>query len=253
MGQASFPSVRCGFSPLWLWVSLVVAVAGYSLGQGELFAAGVTCGVIVLFGKPWVVVALDEGGVRIRGLFGIGARYRSYSEIAGVALDSIGLHLLDAQGRRIESFFLDSPVTAGRIYPVLAERLEARRLFSDEVGLGRGHRSLDTWLHDIAKRTRVSGDAYRRLGIDFEAARRVASDANAPADVRAGALFALIRSGNPTARDTALSHVNESSPPLVIAVAGLAAESASKLAQSAIRFLSPRDRRSWRSLVARNS
>lgn len=231
-------------------VSVLIALAAAVLITGSI-TAGVALAVLVtlyLTRARWALptATLDEGGVRITGPMRLWRRYLPFSEIEAVELvEASRLVLTGATGGPSFSWRAASVSSASALYAEIGQRLDTRRAWS-ESGFERNGLGLDDWQATLATRFSAAGSAYR-AHFELESTLSLLGDIDAPIDARAGAAFVLLSSRDPRAVRAALGALGPSSPPLVVALASLAAGDP-KLrdrAESLLGFLPWRDRAEW--------
>jgi hypothetical protein len=247
---------RSSLEPGQTWASLrfllraAFVVAVVALLPIELDALLVLFALLVFELARWLsrTTALDEGGLRIDWLGGLFRRYVPYSSIARVFVaERIRIVAEGHDGRQLDAWSLPDERVRAQFYGELADRVEAARS-SDRSGLGREGRSLTQWVSDLRSRFTPRASAYRAGRRELREARDLIADVCAPLDARAGAAFALLASRDPEAAERVERSIHAQAPPLVIALAALAADGAEYVAEArrVLRYLDAADRAGWR-------
>lgn len=235
--------VWLGFTVLGCWA----VVVGSGTAAIVLLAALVP--YLLLRGRARPRLALDEGGLRWDGVFGLSHHYFAFTEIRRASLvDGSRLLIQGPAGERSASFRFSASTGALSVHAELGQRLATGRQAGAST-LGRRRRDLGTWLATL---TELASDAKRspyRTRFDLEALARMAADVDLPIDVRAGATYVVLASGRAIGSSAAAS---PSAPPLMVALAALA-PGGSELrtrARSLVPYLNRTDRDEWRHIAA---
>jgi hypothetical protein len=204
-----------------------------------------------------VDVTIDEGGMRCVWKSHARAAYIPLIAIEDVSVDETffgGVRLVldghdDEDALELEISKTASPVAIQRVLLVgLEEQRRATPIALPEttaMRIERRARALDEWLLDVLRATDAG---YRETPVDLRVLESVLADPHATVECRAASAWALLAASDlddDHLRSAITSIVGHALPPLVLAVAGVAAGSVlipDDVAAEVEVFLSPADR-----------
>lgn len=233
---------------LALYAGILLTVGAPAVGACVLT---LTCLLAFAFAARRQHVVVDEGGLRLRRPFGLGSRYVPFSQIARLEIEGDDLVARDATGKRVMRRREPATALLTEGFAQIDAAVAAQQHPSTE--LGRGARTIEQWLADLDQRLRAaSAGPYRGQPWDWDRTVELFRNERNPTDVRAGAAWALLASGDRAHRAMVLAALQPSLPPLVAAVCALAEAGADfePLARQTLAFLPRADRREWKRLCA---
>jgi hypothetical protein len=218
--------------PLYFGLGMV-SMSGGILFLLALWLFGTSLMALIIIGPPvhralGVGIVLDEAGARLRL-----RRTRSYWPFALLSGASVEkrklatprLVLSDRTGRAV----VDVPLlndaaraSADRIVSELGARVAESQRSPEAVpaGLERDGRALDEWCAELDRIARLPDDGeYRERTLDRRALLELGGEPGASVEVRAAALYVLLKSDEAEHRAAALAILGEASAPLVLALA----------------------------------
>ena len=168
----------------------------------------------ILRAKNAVHVDADEGGVRIRGRDRIEwVSYRSLTHAS--TRTTFGRVTLQLDNRAFALADLHTPAQ----YGVIQGRVHAarrRQASPQATSLARGGRALDVWLSSLE-----GGEGYRSLAISNDELLEIALDRNADVEIRAAAVYKVLRGRDEEAKARVMETVHPLMPPLVLLMVSL--------------------------------
>ncbi len=210
--------------------------------------------VALLLVSPWLddlltcSVAFDSGGLRWRR--GLRRGYLAFSRIATANVERglWGPRLVLAGHDRKRMLTLRTPAPGDDLRHVL-QHVAPTCPSPAAAAVGRDGSSVRDWLARLDARARAASahGAYRDPSLDLVALAEVVADPRADVELRAGAAYVLVASGDGEARTRVASALRSGCPPLVVAMAARASRGGPRVVadaelEDALEFLDEGER-----------